>query len=130
MKNPSLATFVLCGLHWFDLSSKPEELFLLSIFSTQTPSEISQRHALCSVFNHFPKVMKSSESCALTLATASTFPLLRLATETKFDLHSPARLEYLKFTLRKRETRVQLLSLLDALYAEVLHCTLCRNLTA
>jgi hypothetical protein len=41
-------------------------------FSTQTPSEISQRHALCSIFNHFPKVMKSSESCALTLATAST----------------------------------------------------------
>jgi hypothetical protein len=95
MKRPSLATFVLGGLHWFDLSSKPEELFLLNIFSTQTPSEISQRHALYSVFNHFPKVMKSSESCALTLATASTSSSSDLLLRLEFDLHSPARLESL-----------------------------------
>ena len=98
--------------------------------STQTPSEISQRHALCSIFNHFPKVMKSSESCALTLATVSTLFFSDLLLRLDLGLHSLARLEILNPTLGEVRTKVQLLSLLDALYAEVFDCTRCRNLLA
>jgi hypothetical protein len=76
------------------------------------------------------KVLKSSSPVRFTLATASAFPPLRLTTETQFDLHSPARLEYLKPNSGKKRTRAQLLSLLDALYAEVFNCTRCRNLLA
>jgi len=57
-------------------------------------------------------------------------PLLRFAIETQFDLHSPARLERLDPTLNEVRIKVQLLSLLDALYAEIFNCTRCRNLLA
>jgi hypothetical protein len=76
------------------------------------------------------KVLKSSSPVRFTLATASAFPPLRLITETQFDLHSPARLEYLKPNSGQKRTRAQLLSLLNALYAEEFNCTRCRNLLA
>jgi hypothetical protein len=49
---------------------------------------------------------KSSKPGRSTLATASDFPPLRLTTETKFDLHSPARLEYLKPNSGNKRTKV------------------------
>jgi hypothetical protein len=80
-------------------------------------------------FDYF-KVMKSPGFCVLILATASTLSFSDLLLRLNLDLHSPARLEQLNPTLNGVRTKVQLLSLLDALYAEVFDCTRCRNLLA
>jgi hypothetical protein len=77
-----------------------------------------------------PKVLKPSGFCALTVAAASTLSFSDLLLRLDLGLHSPARLEILNPTLGEVRTKVQLLSLLDALYAEVFDCTRCRNLLA
>jgi hypothetical protein len=74
--------------------------------------------------------LKSSGFCALMVATVSTLSFSDLLLRLDLDLHSPARLEILNPTLGEKRTKVQLLSLLDALYAEVFDCTQCRNLLA
>jgi hypothetical protein len=69
-----------------------KELSLLSLVLL-SPSEV--------LSNTFPvlnlqillKVLKSSDPCAFTLATVSTFPFSDLLLRLEFDLHSPARLE-------------------------------------
>jgi hypothetical protein len=75
-------------------------------------------------------MLKSPGFCALTLATVSTLSFSDLLLRLDLGLHSPARLEILNPTLGEVRTKVQLLSLLDALYAEVFDCTRCRNLLA
>jgi hypothetical protein len=130
-----LNTFALLGLPSLlevtKLSGACELILAIdSTFFLSDSFRDSSAARLCSIFNHFPKVMKPSNSCALTLAAFSTLSLSNLLLRLDLDLHSPARLEILDPTLDEVRTKVQLLSLLDALYAEVLDCTRCRNLLA
>jgi hypothetical protein len=57
-------------------------------------------------------------------------PPTDLSLRLSLDLHSPARLEYLKLNSGQKRARTQLLSLLNALYAEEFNYTRCRNLLA
>jgi len=82
------------------------------------------------VLQSLPQVLNFSGSRVSTLATTSTLSFSDLLLRLNLCLHSPARLEELNPTLNEVGTKVQLLSLLDALYAEVFNCTQCRNLLA
>jgi hypothetical protein len=87
-ENPPFVTFVLCNLK--------HRLPLLSFFIYSHSFRVSRPHFLVLGFSTTPRGLKFSKPGRSTVATASVFPPLRLTTETKFDLHSPARLEYLK----------------------------------
>jgi hypothetical protein len=91
------------------------------------PSE--NLHVLCSPFDFRPlsQCRISSGLCALTRAALFCSDLLL---RLDLGLHPPARLELINPNLDEVRTKVHLLSLLDALYAEEFNCTRCRNLLA
>jgi hypothetical protein len=79
----------------------PPELFIYT-----NSFRVSRPRFLVLGLQPLPEGRKSSKPRPSMLATASDFPPLRLTTETKFDLHSPARLEYLKPNSGNKRTKV------------------------
>jgi hypothetical protein len=129
MKKSRFTTFVLCDLHWVD-SSVNKGTIPSELLSTRTPSELPRTRSCA----RSSITSKSDEVFWVPVRSRSQqlqpFPFSDFATETQLRPALTCTARIPQPNSGQKRTKVQLLSLLDALYAEVFDCTRCRNLLA
>jgi hypothetical protein len=103
-----------------ELKAIPSELRLLILSESL--------HTLLTL--RFSTTLPVSKFFRALCTTRATLFCSDLLLRLDLGLHPPARLELINPNLEEMRTKVPLLSLLDALYAEEFNCTRCRNLLA